>query len=417
MSRTEHLRAFAAFGIELEYMIVDRQTLAVRPICDKVLRAVAGKDACEVKVGEHLEWSNELVAHVIELKTAAPTVDLEGLAIPFVEGVHQVNAILDRFDAMLMPTAMHPLMRPDRDMQLYPHGDGKSIYEAYHRIFDCRGHGWSNLQSVHINLPFYNDDEFARLHAAVRLVLPILPALAASSPIFEGRISGILDNRLEFYRHNQRRVPEIAGKVIPERAYSRGEYDTKIFAKIYEAIAPHDPAGELCYEWLNSRGAIARFDRHAIEIRVLDIQESPTCDAAMVAAVVSLVRACYEELWMDTATQQGYDEEALLAIFVDCLRYGERATIKDQNYLKVFGWDGSSAPTAGELWRHLANGLIQVASYPLASHRPALVPMLERGSLATRILAATGPNPDTKRIESVYRQLATTLATGGIYLP
>ena len=32
---------FSAFGIEIEYMIVDRETLAVRPIADKLLAAAA----------------------------------------------------------------------------------------------------------------------------------------------------------------------------------------------------------------------------------------------------------------------------------------------------------------------------------------------------------------------------------------
>lgn len=416
MSRTEHLHAFAAFGIELEYMIVDRQSLAVRPICDEVLRAVAGEDTGEVKVGDHLEWSNELVGHVIELKTAAPTVDLKGLAAPFQDGVARVNAILERHGAMLMPTAMHPTMLPSRDMQLYPYGDGKEVYEAYHRIFDCRGHGWSNLQSVHINFPFYDDAEFGRLHAAVRLVLPILPALAASSPVYEGKVSGLADSRLEFYRHNQRRVPEIAGKVIPERAFTRQEYEAAIFGKIYAAIAPHDPKGELQYEWLNSRGAIARFDRNAIEIRVLDIQESPTADAAMVAAVVSLVRACYDGVWLDTKAQQQYDEEALLPIFVACLQRGERAQIKDKDYLRAFGWTGVSA-TAGELWRHVATTLCAVAEYPAVHHKHQLASLLEHGTLATRILAAMGPSPDETRINAVYRKLCELLGSGGTFRP
>ena len=36
-----------------------------------------------------------------------------------------------------------------------------------------------------LNLPFSSDEEFGRLHAAIRLLLPLLPALAASSPLVE----------------------------------------------------------------------------------------------------------------------------------------------------------------------------------------------------------------------------------------
>ena len=44
-------------------------------------------------------------------------------------------------------------MHPETEMQLWQHNYSK-IYALYNRIFDCRGHGWSNVQSMHINLPF-----------------------------------------------------------------------------------------------------------------------------------------------------------------------------------------------------------------------------------------------------------------------
>ena len=55
-------------------------------------------------------------------------------------------------------------------------------------------------------------------------------------------------------------------------------------------IAPLDPDGTLQHEWLNSRGAIARFDRNAIEIRVLDIQECPVADLAICFQVMSFLK-------------------------------------------------------------------------------------------------------------------------------
>ena len=113
--------------------------------------------------------------------------------------------------ARLMPTGMHPWMNPRAETVLWP-DDGSSIYESYDRLFDCRSHGWSNLQSMHINLPFADDEQFARLHAATRLVLPLLPALAASSPVVDGKPTGLMDYRLEAYRTNQARMPSITGR-------------------------------------------------------------------------------------------------------------------------------------------------------------------------------------------------------------
>src|SRR5205823_857916 len=138
--------------------------------------------------------------------------------------------------------------------------------------------------SMHINLPFADDDEFARLHAAIRLVLPLIPALAASSPIVEGHATGLMDYRLEVYRNSQQCIPSITGYVIPETIGSYRSYQEQVLQPIYQDIAPHDPRGVLRHEWLNSRGAIARFDRHAIEIRVADAQECPLADVAIAAA-------------------------------------------------------------------------------------------------------------------------------------
>src|SRR5690606_24570983 len=65
------LSLFEGFGIELEYMIVDRERLDVLPAADRVLEREAGAPVHEVEVGP-VAWSNELVAHVIEIKTNGP---------------------------------------------------------------------------------------------------------------------------------------------------------------------------------------------------------------------------------------------------------------------------------------------------------------------------------------------------------
>ncbi len=49
---TAALPAFAGYGIELEYMIVDRNTLAVVPIADELLRKLTGAFASEAGNGQ-----------------------------------------------------------------------------------------------------------------------------------------------------------------------------------------------------------------------------------------------------------------------------------------------------------------------------------------------------------------------------
>ena len=208
------LGLFEGHGIELEYMIVDERTLDVAPIADLLIRAESGQVDEEVERGR-FAWSNELARHVIEVKTNGPVASLTGLAEGFQAELRRMEEHLAPLGARLLPTAMHPWMDAAREFEIWPHGS-REIYEAFDRIFDCRGHGWANLQSAHLNLPFADDGELARLHGAARALLPLMPALAASSPCLEGRISGYADTRLDVYATNARKVPSVCGSVVPE---------------------------------------------------------------------------------------------------------------------------------------------------------------------------------------------------------
>jgi carboxylate-amine ligase len=409
----DSLHLFAAFGVEIEYMIVDARTLDVRPITDRVLESVAGEIVSDVEIGD-ITWSNELTAHVIELKTTEPAASLAPLPSAFHDSVRRINSILEPLGARLLPSAMHPWMDPHREMVIWPH-DYSSVYEAFNRIFDCRGHGWANLQAVHLNLPFADDAEFARLHAAIRVLLPILPALAASSPIYEGRLSGLLDTRLDVYRENCRRIPLATGRVIPERVFSAATYQSQILDPLFAEIAPHDPDGILQEEWLNSRGAIARFERNTIEIRVLDVQECPQADVAICALVADVLERLAGGAWIDPVLLESWEIAPLSELLLATIRDAERTVIRDSDYLRLFGIEGRETLTAAELWRHLARSLGPSSRSADPSVRPAVETLLERGPLARRILAAVGPSPSRDRIATVYRQLADCLAAGRMF--
>ena len=200
MGKKYHL--FEVYGIELEYMLVSTDTFKVTPIVDLLLTKKNGSLTSDIENGK-IAWSNELVAHVLELKTNGPTNDLNNLSENFHANVVEINELLKEFKVQLMPTASHPLMNPDTDTQLWKHSYSE-VYALYNRIFNCKGHGWSNVQSTHINLPFFNDGEFEKLHAAVRIILPLIPGLCASSPILEGKNTGFKDTRLEYYKTNQK---------------------------------------------------------------------------------------------------------------------------------------------------------------------------------------------------------------------
>jgi glutamate---cysteine ligase / carboxylate-amine ligase len=406
------LRLFEGIGIELEYMIVDAHSLSVRPIADELLKQVGGGYELEVELGE-VAWSNELALHVIEMKSNGPVASLAGLAGTFQKHVARIEALLAPQAARLLPTAMHPWMNPERELKLWPH-ENDIIYATFDRIFDCRGHGWANLQSMHINLPFSNDDEFGRLHAAMRLILPILPALAASSPIVEGAYTGLMDSRVNVYRSNARRVPSVSGLVIPEAVFTRADYEQKLLQKIYDDLTPFDPEGTLRHEWANARGCIARFQRMAIEIRLLDLQECPRADIAIAAAVIGVLRRLVAETGSRSAEQRSFTEQELLPLLLACVRDGEQAQLDHPRFLKALGYTSPGPARAGDVWRQLIDQLA-VTEAGFAEWQPALQVILDEGCLARRIVRAVGATPEPERVRSVYQDLAACLRSGEMF--
>lgn len=405
------LGLFEAYGVELEYMIVSKETLDVQPVCDRLIEAECGTIQSDVERGE-ISWSNELVLHVVELKTTEPARSLQGLAGKFHSEVRQINRRLAEQGCRLMPSAMHPWMDPFREMRLWPH-DYSVVYETFNRIFDCRGHGWANLQSVHLNLPFDGDDQFGRLHAAIRLILPLLPALAASSPLAEGRLTGRMDQRLHVYRSNSSKIPSIAGRVIPEPAYTEAEYHRLIFEPMFREIAPYDPEGVLQDEFLNARGAIARFGRGSIEIRVIDIQECPAADLGVLQLVVAVLKALVQERWGSMTELQSVSVDSLSAILLSSIDKGEQTVVEDAAVLKLLG-QTASPRTLQQIWQSLYSNLNPVMDNEC---RTALDVILDQGPLARRIHQKLHRDPSMLAITDVALDLCDCLANGTQYVP
>jgi len=403
-TQTKKYKLFEVTGIELEYMVVDRDTLKVLPIVDKLFEDVTGKISSDVERGD-VEWSNELVSHVVELKTAKPTKKIPSFRKKFSSEVKAINAVLAERNAMLLPTAAHPFMDPFTETVIWPH-EYNEVYALYNRIFDCRGHGWSNLQSTHLNLPFANDDEFSKLHAAIRLLLPIIPALSASSPILDGKATGFLDSRMEAYLHHQEKLPELMGSLIPEAVFSQEDYYREIFSPIAKAMAPFDTEHVMDHHFANSRGAIARFDRGAIEIRVIDIQECPSADLAIAEFIVTTLKALANGRWVSPYVQRAWNENDLLPLFLQVIKDAGNAVIANRDYLLMFGLMKQEQMSAQKLWQHLFVELYGDLSEGCRQH---IAHILEHGCLAARILKQTGKKPSLEKIRAVYTQLAACL--------
>lgn len=408
-SSSYHL--FDGFGIELEYMIVDKNTLHVKSIADELLKHELGSIGSDFENGM-ITWSNELVLHVIEIKSTRPEADLQSLEKAFAENVIRINKILEKWNAMLLPTAAHPFMNPFTDTKLWPH-DNNDVYALYDKLFDSKGHGWSNLQSTHLNLPFHGDEEFAKLHAAIRLILPLLPALCASSPILDSCVSGMLDTRLKFYKTNQAKIPVLTGSVIPEEVYTFEDYKKTIYQPIEKAIAPHDAEQILDSVWVNSRGAIARFDRGSIEIRVMDIQECPAADLAIVNLVVETLKLFVSEKFISLGEQKQIKTDSLFNLFNRAIITGLTTRVEDATVLAAFGMKTSC--TIKEIWQAMLLHMPDKTGYQ-GQWLKIIESILENGSLSERILHALEHDASLKNMETVYRRLSLCLQENKLFI-
>ena len=413
MQQAPRIHLFQGYGIELEYMLVDRDSLKIRPITDELIRHETGAYQSDFENGI-VTWSNELVLHVVELKSSRPESNFNALENAFAENVKRINAILASSNAMLMPTAAHPFMDPMSETKLWPH-DNNEVYDIYNKIFDCRGHGWSNLQSTHLNLPFYDDEEFAKLHAAIRLVLPLLPALCASSPVLDGKLTGMFDTRLKYYKTNQARIPSITGKVIPEAVFSKRNYLNTIYERIKADIAAYDTGNVLNPIWVNSRGAIPRFDRGSIEIRIMDIQECPSADMAILSLVIETIKALVDEKFIDFESQMRWKTDPLAQLLDKTSEKAQHVIIDDPDYLRLFGFSAPKA-SAVELWEHVADRLVRAGSVSIATARPEIDVIFKQGTLSQRIVKALTHDQSQENVARVYRRLADCLAQNKMFL-
>ena len=400
---------FTVIGIEIEYMLVDKTTLNVQPKSDLILQMLAGEKVNEVALGD-IAVSNELVMHVLELKNNGPALPKAPIATQFQQAIDTLQPILAEHNVQLIPTGAHPWMNPHKETKRWPHGNHE-IYQQYDKIFNCEGHGWSNLQCMHVNLPFANDQEFSLLHNTIRLILPLLPAIAASTPFLDSQFTGMLDSRLDYYGKNQQRIPSISGAIIPEFICSQDEYQQKILTPMYQDISALDPKGILQHEWLNSRAAIPKFAYNAIEIRILDSQECVTADIAIARAILAILKKWHNHshYFLDRPC----DTARLKNIFDKTRVDGLGVVVEDSELARQWQLP-RQAKTCRDVWSQLIE---QVSTDLDRPTQIALEIILSQGNLSERILSACGGDHSKPTLMRVYRQLGECLRTNQQFNP
>ncbi len=344
----------------------------------------------------HFTFGKELQLHVMEIRPNGPFGSPETFEEAMQEAVLTLLSFLSRkYRAHLLGTGMHPLLRLG-ETGIWPHRHRK-IYEAYSRVFNLRRHGWLNIQSFQLNLPYSTEKDGILVHNVLANVCAYLPAIAASSPIYNDRFGKNVDNRLFFYLQNQKEVPSVTGDVVPEYVSSFSEYRKEIIRK-YSSDMEKKGADKLILgkDWVNSRGAIFRFDRKAVEIRVMDEQECVKSDVALSCFIRALTNGLLEE------RAELLPHELLVKDFRSVVAGGLNAKTLHPN-----------GRTARQVCQHLLRTAQENASPEEKKYLPIVQKRIECGNLSEIIREKVGKKAQRADFEeavvNVYSQLTKNL--------
>ncbi|MEM3642240.1 MAG: glutamate-cysteine ligase family protein [Candidatus Bathyarchaeia archaeon] len=332
------------------------ENLKAMPIVDKIIKDFHGRVVNFVEQGK-FTFGKEIQLHVLEVKPNKPFKSPETFEETMNGAVLDLLDFLEkRYGASLLGTGMHPLLKLE-ETAVWPHRH-RQIYNAYGKIFNLKQHGWLNIQSFQLNIPYFNEEKAILVHNMLANICAYLPAISASSPICEGKLGDYIDNRLHFYMENQKEIPSITGNIIPEYASSFEQYKKEVIGRYSLDLAKAGAHKCLLYkEWVNSRGVIIRFDRKALEVRVMDEQECIKSDVALSCFIRALLRGFLKE-------------KAQLLSFEDL--------VKDFKSVVKNGLNAEVSHPKGPTARHVCRYLLQVASENASAEEKKYLQLVEK---------------------------------------
>ncbi|MEW5930652.1 MAG: glutamate-cysteine ligase family protein [Gemmatimonadota bacterium] len=380
-----HYRPFEVAGVELEYPVVDRD-LNVAHRVEEAFRTLAGRGCSDVDLGA-VGLSNEIADHVLEVKTQAPVRSLAEAEELLVEGIGRFSAVLrDQFDARLMPTGMHPWMDPTRG-RLWRRSNAR-VYDTYARLFDVRTHGWMNVNSCHLSLPMGREAESVAMLNAAALLVPYLPALAASSPMYDGDLQPAADGRLAWILEHQARIPESQGEIVPEYIDSLADYRRRILGGMYAALDRIPDTAPIRHEFFNARGAVFKASSKRMEVRVLDTQECVKMDIAVSAFVRAALKSLTQRVMEGKLALPAH--AVLVADFRAAVRDGSRARVTAPHFRSV-ARDAEGRADVRDVLRALLEDARRSVRRDEAEYLELAGRVVEAGTLSERIRAALLP--------------------------
>lgn len=155
--------------------------------------------------------------------------------------------------------------------------------------------------ALHVHVGFSDPDEAIAVYNRMRVHLPMLLALSANSPFWQGRDTGLASSRTPLFQA----FPRVG---VPRRFENFDEWVSTVDMLVSCEAFP-DPS----FLWWDVR---VQPRVGTIEVRIMDAQVTLDATRALVAMVQSLAKMEHEEAWAELASRAApevHDENRFLA--------------------------------------------------------------------------------------------------------
>jgi carboxylate-amine ligase len=393
-------KPLAVFGPEHEFSVINEE-LKPLPIVDQIIKDFCGK-IVDFVYTPRFTFGKEASLQIMEIKAKTPFKSAEIFEETMQNAVSTLWIFLkERYQARLVGTGMHPLLNLE-DTQIWPHSN-QDIIEDLGKIFNLKRHGWLNIQSFQLNLPYSNEKKAVSLYNALTHLCAYLPAISASSPIYEGKLGRNVDNRLHHYKMKKREIPSMSGDVVPEYISSFNQFRKNVVGKYSEDLRNVGAGPKLLYsERDNLRSLIFRFNREAIEIKIMDEQECIKSDVALSCFIRAATRGLLAEQKEPPSHQMLVDD------YTSIVENGLRARVAHP-----------SGETARGVCQHFFRLASQYAKKDEKKYLWIVKKRIEKGNLSElireRVLAKAQKTSFKEAIVSTYLKLSECLSRNQPY--
>lgn len=391
--------------LELEYALVDKSSLHPLALVDEVMTLHSGERNRRLQRSD-ATWRNPGPAHSLRVGARSRLDELASAKTLLSAELEILGALAGQVGGRLVATGMHPWMRA-AEGKIWPHGDHRRD-QALAWLFGAARHGFCNQQCLGLSLPFENEIQFERLFAALRFAMPLMPALAASSPFVEGIRGPALSCRLAARRDYFASNPALACSLVPDALPNREAYQNEVLRPLERVLRASPETASLQPLDVCGHGLLADFDDGLIHIRMLDMQECLQADLSVCAVVAGIAQLILREGAMPHHTLRDWPSARLAELVESTLVAGTQAVVRDAEFLRAFDFPEGGTCRVSELVQYLLEDAL-ADDAEVASHMPTLRHIASRGSLAERCVRKLGERSTDEDLFNLYRQLADCL--------